>query len=87
MLAVPKEVPDENSPWTNGDQTDWGLNFSPAPQVLRVSLGTYRAGNSRAGGRPWVGAVTSSGERRSGISREAKGEGEFNRPGDHEKDK
>ncbi len=25
----------------NGDQTDWGLNFSSAPQVLRVSLGTY----------------------------------------------
>ena len=30
-------------PWRiwNGDQTDWGLNFSSAPQVLRVSLGTY----------------------------------------------
>jgi beta-galactosidase GanA len=25
----------------NGDQTDWGLNFSSGPQVLRVSLGTY----------------------------------------------
>jgi beta-galactosidase GanA len=25
----------------NGDQTDWGLNFSSAPQVLRVSLGIY----------------------------------------------
>jgi len=25
----------------NGDQTDWGLNFSSAPQVLRVTLGTY----------------------------------------------
>jgi hypothetical protein len=25
----------------NGDQTDWGLNFSSAPQVLRVALGTY----------------------------------------------
>jgi hypothetical protein len=25
----------------NGDQTDWGLNFSSAPQVLRVSLATY----------------------------------------------
>ena len=23
----------------NGDQTDWGLNFTSAPQVLRVSLG------------------------------------------------
>jgi beta-galactosidase GanA len=25
----------------NGDQTDWGLNFSSTPQVLRVTLGTY----------------------------------------------
>jgi hypothetical protein len=25
----------------NGDQTDWGLNFSSEPQVLRVSLATY----------------------------------------------
>jgi len=25
----------------NGDQTDWGLNFTSVPQVLRVSLGTY----------------------------------------------
>jgi len=25
----------------NGDQTDWGLNFTSAPQVLRVSLATY----------------------------------------------
>jgi hypothetical protein len=25
----------------NGDETDWGLNFSSAPQVLLVSLGTY----------------------------------------------
>ena len=25
----------------NGDQTDWGLNFSSGPQVLRVLLGTY----------------------------------------------
>ena len=25
----------------NGDETDWGLNFSSAPQVLHVSLGTY----------------------------------------------
>jgi beta-galactosidase GanA len=25
----------------NGDQTDWGLNFTSAPQVLRVKLGTY----------------------------------------------
>ena len=25
----------------NGDETDWGLNFSSAPQPLRVMLGTY----------------------------------------------
>jgi hypothetical protein len=25
----------------NGDQTDWGLNFSSAPQILHVRLGTY----------------------------------------------
>jgi beta-galactosidase GanA len=25
----------------NGDQTDWGLNFTSAPQLLRVTLGTY----------------------------------------------
>jgi beta-galactosidase GanA len=25
----------------NGDQTDWGLNFTSAPQVLRVSLATF----------------------------------------------
>ena len=25
----------------SGDQTDWGLNFTSAPQVLRVMLGTY----------------------------------------------
>ena len=25
----------------NGDETDWGLNFRSAAQVLRVELGTY----------------------------------------------
>jgi beta-galactosidase GanA len=25
----------------NGDETDWGLNFGPAAEVLRVQLGTY----------------------------------------------
>ena len=25
----------------NGDQTDWGLNFTSAPQVLRISLAMY----------------------------------------------
>jgi hypothetical protein len=25
----------------NGDQTDWGLNFTSEPQILRVTVGTY----------------------------------------------
>jgi len=25
----------------NGDQTDWGLNFSSEPEVLRASVATY----------------------------------------------
>jgi len=25
----------------NGDQVDWGLNFTSIPQVLHVRLGTY----------------------------------------------
>ncbi len=25
----------------NGDQTDWGLNFTSVPQVLRVRVATY----------------------------------------------
>ena len=25
----------------NGDQVDWGLNFSTAPQMLRVKIATY----------------------------------------------
>ena len=36
----------ENGTWKflrvwNGDQTDWGLNFTSVPQVLRVRLATY----------------------------------------------
>jgi beta-galactosidase GanA len=36
----------ENGAWKplriwNGDQTDWGLNFTSAPQILRVTVGTY----------------------------------------------
>jgi hypothetical protein len=36
----------ENGRWQflrewNGDQTDWGLNFTSAPQVLHVKLATY----------------------------------------------
>jgi len=25
----------------NGDQTDWGLNFTSVPQVLRVKFASY----------------------------------------------
>ena len=25
----------------NGDETDWGLDFSSVPQIVRVSLGTF----------------------------------------------
>jgi len=37
---------DDSGAWVfervwNGDQVDWGLNFSAAPQVLRVRLATY----------------------------------------------
>jgi hypothetical protein len=31
----------------NGDQTDWGLNFTSEPVVLRVSLATYSAEKTR----------------------------------------
>ena len=31
----------------NGDQTDWGLNFTSEPLVLRVSLATYSAEKTR----------------------------------------
>jgi beta-galactosidase GanA len=41
-----KPVADKEGSWHflriwNGDETDWGLNFSAAPQVVRVTLGTY----------------------------------------------
>ena len=26
----------------NGDQTDYGLNFTAQPMLLRVTMGTYR---------------------------------------------
>ena len=37
---------DEQGRWQflrvwNGDQTDWGLNFTERPQVLHVKLATY----------------------------------------------
>ncbi len=28
----------------NGDQTDWGVNFTELPAVLKVTLGTYKTG-------------------------------------------
>jgi len=40
----------ENGKWImervwNGDQTDWGLNFSTRPHVLKVRMATYKTGN------------------------------------------
>jgi beta-galactosidase GanA len=39
----------ENGEWIfdrvwNGDQTDWGLNFTSRPHILKVKLGTYATG-------------------------------------------
>ena len=41
-----EEVSHEDGKWQsmrvwNGDQVDWGLNFTSVPQVLRVRMGTY----------------------------------------------
>jgi beta-galactosidase GanA len=41
-----EEIHFENGKWItdriwNGDQTDWGLNFTELPQILRVRLATY----------------------------------------------
>jgi hypothetical protein len=55
LAALDKHPGSPTAPWSevfgadadeffhvwNGDQTDWGLNFTAAPQVLRVTLGTY----------------------------------------------
>jgi beta-galactosidase GanA len=46
MMARVEEGRYVNGSWVfervwNGDQTDWGLNFSALPQVLRVRLATY----------------------------------------------
>jgi beta-galactosidase GanA len=46
MLARVEEGHYVNGSWVfervwNGDQTDWGLNFTSLPQVLRVRLATY----------------------------------------------
>ena len=39
-VAYEQGVPRMLRIW-NGDQTDWGLNFSSAPQILHASLGTF----------------------------------------------
>jgi len=46
FVRVEEGTFDQDGTWKflriwNGDQTDWGLNFTSAPQVLRVRLGTY----------------------------------------------
>ena len=46
MLARVEEGHYENGNWVferlwNGDQTDWGLDFTSAYQWLRVKLATY----------------------------------------------
>ena len=46
LLARVEEGHYDNGRWVfervwNGDQTDWGLNFTSIPQVLRVRLATY----------------------------------------------
>lgn len=46
MMASVEEVTFEKGAWKfkrmwNGDQTDYGLNFTGLPQVLRVTLATY----------------------------------------------
>jgi beta-galactosidase GanA len=46
LLARVEEGHYENGSWIfervwNGDQTDYGLNFTSLPQLLRVRLATY----------------------------------------------
>ncbi|GAB4520935.1 MAG: hypothetical protein Kow00133_07660 [Amphiplicatus sp.] len=46
IYASVEEVAFEDGAWKfkrmwNGDQTDYGLNFTDRPQVLRVTLATY----------------------------------------------
>jgi beta-galactosidase GanA len=46
MMARVEEGHYDNGRWIferlwNGDQTDWGLNFTSVPQVLKVRLATY----------------------------------------------
>jgi beta-galactosidase GanA len=47
MLRVEEGTFDQNGRWVmrrvwNGDETDYGLNFTAAPVLLKVKLGTYR---------------------------------------------
>jgi len=47
MMARVEEGHFENGEWVfervwNGDQTDWGLNFTSRPHVLKVKLATYK---------------------------------------------
>jgi beta-galactosidase GanA len=46
MMAVVEEGHFQDGKWVfdrlwNGDLTDWGLNFTSAPQVLKVKMATY----------------------------------------------
>src|SRR5690606_41868040 len=50
LLARVEEGRFEEGEWQfervwNGDQTDWGLNFSGQPHLLKVRLATYETGN------------------------------------------
>jgi len=50
LLARGEEGRFEEGEWQfervwNGDQTDWGLNFSGQPHLLKVRLATYETGN------------------------------------------
>ena len=47
MLRVEEGTFDENGKWVmqrvwNGDQVDWGINFTDRPVLLKVQMGTYR---------------------------------------------
>ncbi len=53
MLARVEEGRFEDGRWIfqrvwNGDQVDWGLNFSGRPHVLKVRLATYETGETKA---------------------------------------
>lgn len=47
MLRVEEGTFDDQGRWImshvwNGDQTDYGLNFTAQPRLLKVKLGSYR---------------------------------------------